>query len=214
MEEQQGKSLIDDAIKFGVRHFVYTSADRGGEKSQDNPTKVPHFISKHNIEQHLIRRAAAAGTDMTWTILRPVAFMDNFDGGFFGKVMATAWRDVVKTRPLQLVATEDIGVIASQAFTQPGAFAQRAISLAGDELSFSEMAKVYGDVMGDDQPSVPTTFSFVIRALFWFSDELGEMFQFFEKEGFGADLQDAKKLNPKTKDFRAWLQANGKPRSG
>lgn len=50
-EEAQGKKLIDESIKNGVKHFVQTSVDRGGdEKSWTNPTDVPHFISKHNIE--------------------------------------------------------------------------------------------------------------------------------------------------------------------
>lgn len=73
-EEKQGKDLVDAALKNSVKHFVYTSVDRQGEKSLDNPTNIPHFISKHNIEHHLID--SAKGSAMTWTILRPVAFLE------------------------------------------------------------------------------------------------------------------------------------------
>ncbi len=75
-EEIQGKALVDEAVKRGVKHFVYTSADRHGDKSSSNPTNVPHFISKHNIEQHLVKKTSDG--KMTWTILRPVAFFVSF----------------------------------------------------------------------------------------------------------------------------------------
>jgi nucleoside-diphosphate-sugar epimerase len=66
--------MVDGALAAGVKFFVYTSVERGGnDKSYDNPTNVPHFISKHNIEHHLVENA---GDKMQWTILRPVAFMD------------------------------------------------------------------------------------------------------------------------------------------
>lgn len=50
-EEGQAKPLITAAAKHGVKHFVFSSVERGGdEKSWVNPTDVPHFITKHNSE--------------------------------------------------------------------------------------------------------------------------------------------------------------------
>jgi len=73
-EEAQGKALVDGALENGVKMFVYTSVDRGGDdKSFDNPTDVPHFISKYHIEHHLVEKAKGK---MDYTILRPVAFFD------------------------------------------------------------------------------------------------------------------------------------------
>ena len=78
-EEGEAKPLIDAAIANNVQHFVYTSADRGGPaKSDKDPTVVPHFITKFNVEKHLIAKAAKSPQRMMWTILRPVSFMDNF----------------------------------------------------------------------------------------------------------------------------------------
>lgn len=56
-EEAQARDLINSAAKHGVKHFVFSSVERGGEeRSWDNPTDVPHFVSKHNSEFiHLIR---------------------------------------------------------------------------------------------------------------------------------------------------------------
>jgi uncharacterized protein YbjT (DUF2867 family) len=74
-EEAHGKALVDASIKNNVKYFVYSTVDRGGSQgSWDNPTNVPHFISKHNVEVYL--REKAKGTSLDWTILRPVAFMD------------------------------------------------------------------------------------------------------------------------------------------
>jgi uncharacterized protein YbjT (DUF2867 family) len=71
-EIRQGKAMVDGAVKAGVKHFVYSSVERGGdEHSWDNPTPIPHFASKHEIEHHLKDTAG----EMGWTILRPGMLM-------------------------------------------------------------------------------------------------------------------------------------------
>ncbi|CAI6094847.1 unnamed protein product [Clonostachys chloroleuca] len=201
IEEVQGKSLVDSALKHGVEHFVYSSVDRGGDRSIDNPTDIPHFISKHNIEHHLINNAK--NTPMSWTILRPVAFMENFQVGFVGKIFATAWRDNVKSRPLQLIATEDIGEFAAQSFLSPNEFNGRSIGLAGDELTYSQLVDVFNKKTG---AAPPTTFGFIAKLLLWLSKEMGTMFAFFEREGYGADIKELKKQHPGLKDLGSWLE--------
>lgn len=86
-EERQGKAFVDSAINNHVKYIVYSPVDRHGDASIKNPTDVPHFARKHNIELHIFN--AAKGTNMDWTILRPVDFMEDFDGGFFGQVFAS-----------------------------------------------------------------------------------------------------------------------------
>jgi len=86
-EIKQGKDLIDESIKQGVKHFVYSSVE---QSSWNNETPIPHFQSKHAIELYL---RTTAGDKMGWTILRPVAFMDNMAPGFQTSVFLTALRD-------------------------------------------------------------------------------------------------------------------------
>lgn len=63
-EEAEGKGLVDESIKREVRHFVYAIVERGGdERSWENPTKVPHFVSKHRIEHHLRDRTTQQQQD-------------------------------------------------------------------------------------------------------------------------------------------------------
>ncbi|KAJ2971275.1 hypothetical protein NUW58_g9462 [Xylaria curta] len=54
-EEAQAKPLITASAKHGVKHFVFSSVERGGdERSWSNPTDVPHFQTKHNSESDFL----------------------------------------------------------------------------------------------------------------------------------------------------------------
>ncbi|KAK7699762.1 hypothetical protein SLS64_011374 [Diaporthe eres] len=202
IEERQGKALVDAALKNGVKHFVYSSVDRGGSRSSDNATDIPHFVSKHHVERHLISESKVQG--MNWTILRPVAFMENFDGGFVGKVFATSWKLVVK-RPLQLIATDDIGFFGAKAFMEPETYSGQAISLAGDELKYEEMVDIFKRKTGS---ATPLTFNFLARFVLWLSKEMGTMFAFFEREGYGADLKELKQTHPGLQNLSTWLETS------
>ncbi|CAG8885722.1 unnamed protein product [Penicillium egyptiacum] len=200
-ERRQGIALIDESIKQGVKYFVYSSVDRGGEKSDQNPTPVPHFIFKHEIEKHL--KENAEGTDMEWTILRPVAFFENFTLDYFGKVFTTAWQMSLKGKPLQLIATSDIGFFAAAAFMNPEESKNRAFSLAGDELTFDQMSETFKKLTGKN---VPTTFRIPVWLMMAAVKEFGVMFKWFHDEGYGADIPALKKLNPGLKTFGDWLK--------
>lgn len=200
-ERRQGIALVNESIKQGVKFFVYSSVDRGGENSDHNPTPVPHFIFKHEIEKHL--KEKSKGTDMEWTILRPVAFFENMTPDYFGKVFTTAWQMSLKGKPLQLVATSDIGFFATAAFVNPEASKNHALSLAGDELAFDQMSEIFKKVTGKN---VPTTFRFPVWLMLAGVKELGVMFKWFRDVGYGANIPVLKRLNPRLKNFEDWLK--------
>ncbi|KAI0378931.1 NAD(P)-binding protein [Hypomontagnella monticulosa] len=200
-EEVQGKALIDASIKNGVKHFVYSSVDRCGDKSDQNPTDIPHFISKHNIEQHLYAKTKKG--EMDWTVLRPVAFFENLTPDFFGKIFTTSYKIVLeKNRKLQLITTGDIGFFAAQALMNPEEYKGKKISLAGDELTFDEFQAIYKEKTGED---LFFTYHFVARIVLWMVKEMGYMFRWFQNVGYGADIAALRKINPDLKDFRKWL---------
>ncbi|RAK74681.1 NAD(P)-binding protein [Aspergillus fijiensis CBS 313.89] len=200
-ERRQGLALVDESIKQGVKFFVYSSVDRGGEASINNPTEVPHFIYKHEIEKRLI--AESEGTEMRWTILRPTAFFENLTPDYFGRVFATAWQMALKGKPLQLIPTSDIGFFAAQAFLHPEKSEGKAFSLAGDELTYDQMATIFKQKTGKD---VPNTFRIPVKLMMMAVKELGVMFKWFHNEGYGADIEALRKLNPDLKDFGTWLE--------
>lgn len=199
-EEEQGKALVDAALEAGAERFVFTGVERGGEQ----PTNVPHFITKHNIEAHLKQEAAAKGGKMSWTIIRPVFFMDNILPGFVGKVISTAWKSTLAGtgKKLQIVSVSDIGYVAAQAFLKPEEYRDEAISLAGDELTYEEADEIFKDKTGQ---AMPTTFQAMASGMLWMVKDMGLMFKFFKEEGFGADVQGLKKRFPEMKGWGDWV---------
>ncbi|KAI4943869.1 hypothetical protein J4E91_009015 [Alternaria rosae] len=211
-EEKQGKDLIDASIKNSVSHFVFSSADRGGANSDSDPTTVPHFITKHNIEQHLFSESEKSS--MTYTVLRPVAFYENLTADFFGKVFTTSWAiKLPKEKPLQFISTSDIGFFAAQAFLESDTpvYQNKRMSLAGDSLSFEQFRETFGKSTGE---KLPMTYRSVAGALCWMSKELGYMFNWFREKGFGADNEECKRMNPEMKGFETWLETESSWRKG
>lgn len=201
-EVTQGKAFFDAALENGVKHFVFSSVDRGGdEKSWDTPTDVPHFITKHEIEQYI--REKTQGSDMTYTILRPVAFMDNYKPGLFGRFFAAAWAQL--GRKLQVVATSDIGYFGARALADYDnkEFRNEAIGLAGDDLTQEEANQAMWEAK--HRPMIQSYW--LLASLFkWMVGDLGLMFRWFETVGYGCDIEKCRRLNPKMKDFKTWLQ--------
>jgi uncharacterized protein YbjT (DUF2867 family) len=213
VEEKQGIALIDAALSSGVKHFVYSSVDRGGSNSINDPTNIPHFVSKHKIELHLIAATKDSEKNtqgMTYTILRPTAFFENLTPDFIGKGFAAMWNNMGST-PLQLVGTKDIGIFAAGAFStldsNPDTYRNKAISLAGDELTQPEASKVFEKVFGK---KMPITFGFVASMIQYMMKELGTMFQWFVDVGYKADIAENKRLNPGMQDFETWLREESK----
>ncbi|KAH7174655.1 uncharacterized protein B0J16DRAFT_310140 [Fusarium flagelliforme] len=205
-EVRQGKGLIDESIKAGVKHFVYSSVDRGGdEKSWTDATVVPHFKTKFEIEHHLRDSTDNGKSSMNWTILRPTAFMENLEPIFATKIFLTVIRDTLKDKPLQWVATEDIGFFAAEAFTNPEVWSKKAISITGDELTFAQLSEAFEHATGGP---AGTTFGILGKALKVGVKELGTMVNWFRDEGYGADLANVRKLNPGTKTMEEWVKTS------
>ncbi|KAJ5245949.1 hypothetical protein N7468_000932 [Penicillium chermesinum] len=96
----------------------------------------------------------------------------------------------------------DVGFFGAQAFLSPEEYRNECLSLAGDELTFAEMEKIFRKECGR---AVPLTFHFVSRILMWMMNELGYMFQWFYDSGFGADITALKEIRPDLQTFESWL---------
>lgn len=207
-EEAHGKALTQAAVDAGVKHIVYTSADRGGvERSERDPTPVPHFISKFNIERDIQDKAESSKQGMTWTILRPVAFFDNMTPDFLGKAFAAMWFLNGADHKMQLISSEDVGKVAADAFLNADSdeYRNKALSLAGDELSPSQAARIFKAEIGTE---MPVTYLFVGRLIkMLLRDQLGIMFDWFKTDGFGADVK-ALRSRYEMQDFGTWLRTS------
>ncbi|KAI8245063.1 hypothetical protein K4K57_002638 [Colletotrichum sp. SAR 10_99] len=206
-EHVVGKAWVDASIDAGATQIVLTSVDRGGEdKSWENPTDVPHFYQKHEIEVHLRDRAdelEKSGRRLKWTILRPTAFLDNTNPGMFGKVFASMWSTLPADRSLQFVSVRDIGLFAARAIAEPERWDRRALSLAGEDITYAKAREVFQRVVGSEMPQ---TYGFFGRGMMWAINDVGRMFEFFKREGYGADIQMLRKEEPRLQDFETWLK--------
>ncbi|KAF6837671.1 nucleoside-diphosphate-sugar epimerase family protein [Colletotrichum musicola] len=206
-EDVEGKAWVDASVDAGASQIVFTSVDRGGEdKSWENPTDVPHFYQKHAVELRLRDRAEElerAGRKLRWTILRPTAFMDNTNPGTFGKVFAAMWSTLPADRTLQFVSVRDIGLFAARAIAEPERWDRRALSLAGDDMTYAQAREVFKRVVGSEMPQTYTVFG---QGMMWAISDVGKMFEFFRREGYGADVQMLRTEEPRLQDFEAWLR--------
>ncbi|KAB8268065.1 hypothetical protein BDV30DRAFT_246001 [Aspergillus minisclerotigenes] len=190
-EETQGKSLINKALKQNVKFFVYSSVDRGGEEhSYTNPTKIPHFIKKHNIKHHL-------------TILRPTAFYENLTPDFFGKIFATCFKIALKGKKLQIVATSNSRHFGADAFLNPDQYKRRGVSLAGDKLSFKKIERIFVQKRGE---SLPIAFQPVYSLFIAIIKDIGYIFRWFYEERYRTDMRALRGVHPNMKDFETWLE--------
>ncbi|WYZ38714.1 hypothetical protein EsH8_III_000628 [Colletotrichum jinshuiense] len=203
-DEAQATPVIDAAIASGVPHIVFSSVDRGGdEASWENPTPVPHFAAKHRVEVYL--RDRTRGTATRWTILRPTGFMDNYisGAGAMGAVMGGLWATMPAGSTMQLVSARDIGLFAARALMAPGEWADRALGLAGDEVSFAQAEADFERVVGRPMPK---TWGVVGRAVRWAFEDAGRSMEWFEKEGYKADVSKLRDMEPRLQTWEMWLK--------
>lgn len=194
-EIRQGKNVADAAKAAGVQHLVYSSvgaAHRGmGQK---------HFESKWIIEQHV------HSLDIPYTILRPVAFFDNFNWERAPILNGTF--NAIGLRPekeRQLIAVEDIAVFAALAIANPEQYLGKTIELAGDALTESQLADMFAKVIGRPvKLAVPTG-----GGGWGDQEEMTAMFSFFNGEAYDADIPALRKLHPGLLTFEQWLRKNG-----
>jgi uncharacterized protein YbjT (DUF2867 family) len=194
-ELSQGINTADAVKLSGIKHFVYSSV-----ASSDENTGLPHFDSKWEIEKYIHKLG------VPYTIIKPVFFMENFEGWFAPQpqgddklVLSLA---LPKSRKLQMIAVDDVGYIAAEIFKNPEKYIGKTLTLAGDEVSPVEIADAYADVTnkGVEFNELPVD---IVRAS---NKETADMFQWFNEKGYSANIAEIKKINPGLKDFRTWLK--------
>ena len=192
-EVQHGRVVADSVKVAGTPHLVYSSLD-GAERVSG----IPHYESKWCIEQRIRELAISA------TILRPVAFMENFSTSavtrsvFLGILRAA----LGTSKRLQLVSTSDVGWFAARALEQPALYTGRTIPLAGDELNIDEILDVFRNVNG----YAPKPFPVPHLGLKLLPRDLSSMLAWFAERGFQANIPELKREHPGLMSFSSWLQ--------
>lgn len=175
-EEVQGKRIAEIARQKGVQHFVYSSVG-----SAHRRTGIPHFDNKWRVEETV----RALGFP-SYTIVRPVFFMENFLSPWFkpaidgGKLMVGIRPDTV----LQMIAVADIGKYLLLAFERHHELDGREIDIAGDERTMPATAQILGKAVG-------RTIAFErvpIEEVRKMSEDYAIMLEWFDRVGYDVDI--------------------------
>ncbi|TDL18495.1 NAD(P)-binding protein [Rickenella mellea] len=208
-EEKQGMLLADLALEYKVHHFVFSSLERGGESFDDNYTL--DRAAKVKIERHI-----RSLDGLSWTILRPAFFMENFDGAV-GTITSTVLRCGLKPdTKLMLLSGEDMGPVAHAVFEAPDEHAGKCISIIGDSLTSKEWNDAYKRGSGKALPGVP---AFVAKPLLAMNSHTKALVADIERvhkerssieENFDALLKQSRALYPGIQTFEEWARRKGK----
>lgn len=137
-EIRQGKAFADAAKRAGIEHFVYTSVAKA-----TLGTGVPQFESKLIIEDYI------RTLDIPFTIIRPASFMSTFESARAATIAAGEfWGPLPPGLARVYIAPRDIGRFAAEAFDNPQKWLGTASSIAGDRISYADIAAAMSRVTG------------------------------------------------------------------
>lgn len=149
-EIAQGRAFIAALQEARIRRVVYSSA-HSADRTADIG-EVPHWDSKLDIEKHL------KASDLKWTILRPVSFMENVPLAGVARYMTLGSFSAALGGPhvkMQVVSSEDIGFIAAKVIAESEVFIGQTIDIVGDDVSVADMQKAFQNVSGHKVARAP-----------------------------------------------------------
>jgi len=198
-EVLQGKNLADAAKKASVEHFVYSSVG-GAERNSG----IDHWESKWEIEKHIRKLGLPA------TMIRPAAFMENYyvDQVEIGILKGKLMDPIRADKTYQTIATDDIGAFVGLAFERAKDFIGAEIEIAGSQLTNPEAARVFSRVLGRPVKFRKLPMPMVRLVL---GKEFYQMFRWFNREGFKADIADLRRRYPEVhfQTLEEWLISEG-----
>jgi len=196
VEARRGIAVADAAQAAGVGHFIYASV--GGAERRSG---VPHFESKWRVEEHI------RGIGLPASIVRPAFFMENFLKPSLRAVLLALLRAYVPAeKPLQMIATADIGKWVAHAFAHPGVFIGKAEEIAGDELDRAQIIAAFGRHGWSAGLPLPVP-RLLLRPL---PHDVRRMFEWFGQAGYAADIPALKARQADLLALDDWIAAQGR----
>jgi hypothetical protein len=117
----------------------------------------------------------------------------------------TALANELVDKPVQWIATADIGTFAALAFENPDEYNHKAIGLAGDSLSVAGLGEAFKKATGSSSHVAPT-FSLFGSLLTSIVGEMGTMVHWFATDGYGADIPKLREIYPSLMDVETWIK--------
>ncbi len=194
-ETKQGIALADAVKQAGVGHLVFNSVGNG-----DRNTNIPHFDSKYKVEQHI------ASIKIPYTIVAPVFFMDNwFAPWFLPSIQEGTLKFAMPAdRLLQQVSVDNIGAFSAAMIDRREKIFGKRFDIAGDELTGKETVAAISKASGRDIGYE----GFDPEYMRADNADFAEMFSWFNKVGYSADIKNLHKEFPEVQwqNFEQWTQ--------
>ena len=193
-ETRQGVSAADAAKAAGV-HLVFTSAG-----SANRQTGIPHFESKHKVEDHIAKIGVRA------TVLAPVYFMENLYFGNEQLAKGVYATPLPSTRRLAQVAVADIGAVAVRLLEDPGRFVGKRFDLGGDELTGDDVVAILSRVTGRPFTYFQVPLDVIRQRM---GEDGAKMYEWFDRVGYTVDRAALSREFPDVAfhDFESWAKA-------
>ncbi|MEC9374780.1 MAG: NmrA family NAD(P)-binding protein [Pseudomonadota bacterium] len=189
----EGNNVISAAKESGVKHLVYSS---GAAAEPGNG--IPG--AQMDIE------LAIVSSGLNFTVLRPVAFMENIDR----TQKRIAKNGIVDSREpsrmLYFISIPDIGFYVGEAFNHPKRWKGVAMNIAGDSMTINEYVMTVGAVMGRSLSYRRQPLESYLAAKPKF---LRTLFRWYDNVGYTADVDSARKEFPKLITLDSYLRSTG-----
>ncbi len=195
-EVRHGRHQLEAAQLAHVPHFLYSSV-----AGASLPTGIPHFDSKHHVEQLLLR------SGLPFTIVAPVFFMENFLGPSFTEGLAQGVLSMAlpRHRGLQMIPMADLAAFCARVLEWPEQFLGQRIEVASDEVTGEQAAALISYVSGRKvhYHELP------LEALYGRREDMGRMYEWFDRVGYHADIAALRRDFPDVgwHTFENWARA-------
>jgi uncharacterized protein YbjT (DUF2867 family) len=195
-EVRHGRHLVEAAWLAHVPHLLYSSV-----AGASSPTGIPHFDSKHRVEQHLRR------SGVPHTIVAPVFFMENFLGPVFAEGLSRGLLAMALPhhRGLQMIPVADLAAFCARVLEWPEPFLGRRVEVASDEVTGEQAAALISYVSGHKVRYLELPLE-AVRAR---DEDLARMFAWLDQVGYHADIAGLRRDFPEVgwHTFEDWARA-------
>ena len=206
-EYKQGTQFIDAAKKAGVKHLIMSGLENV-EKITGGRLKCPHFSTKGRVEEYLansdldnhsiVRLAMYADTTVSMMVQKdpknPAGFCITLPCGH---------------ERVHQISVEDLGPVVAAMFEQPEEYRGKVVKIAGDYLTFDDVAAAISRVGGKPVRYQPIPVHEYRQLPYPGTDDMADMFEFYLEEGEKLrDVDLTRKLNPGVETFEDFLKSH------
>jgi len=193
-ELTEGINVIEAAKSAGVKHVVYSSGAAAA------PGTGMQGAAKMEVE------LALRESGVPFSVIRPVAFMENFRGQqrrIFDKGVVDSR---ASDRYVYFITIPDIGFFAAEAFQKPEEWVGRGEDIAGDQMTLAELAETFGAVLDRD---VSYTRMPLEEYLETFPKPIRPLFRWYDEVGYVVNTAALREQYPQLLTFEQYLRDTG-----